>query len=154
MCLIKKRNLIVFLYRKRKTSVFFKIKAINPKTAQYYDGIVWTDDCIDYNGNPVNYRWEVLASEGKVPQVYIVYANGSHSYTGGATHVPVVEFTAPADGTYTFSGYVAHEKVTDGYEATTLKILVASEAIQSQGFTDGATAALDAGFGANTNPWA
>ncbi len=59
-----------------------------------------------------------------------------------------------ADGSYTFSGYVAHEKTTNGYEATTLKILVASEAIQSQGFTEGATAALNTGFGANTNPWA
>ena len=59
-----------------------------------------------------------------------------------------------ANGTYTFSGYVAHEKTNAGYEATTLNILVASEAIQSQGFTDGATAALNSGFGANTNPWA
>ena len=59
-----------------------------------------------------------------------------------------------ADGTYTFSGYVAHEKTNAGYEATTLNILVASEAIQSQGFTQGATDALNSGFGANTNPWA
>jgi predicted ribosomally synthesized peptide with SipW-like signal peptide len=59
-----------------------------------------------------------------------------------------------ANGTYTFSGYVAHEKTNAGYEATTLNILVASEAIQSQGFTAGATDALNSGFGANTNPWA
>lgn len=57
------------------------------------------------------------------------------------------------DGTYTFSGFVAHQKVTEGYASNTVSILVASEAIQTQGFENGATAALNSGFGANTNPW-
>ena len=67
-----------------------------------------------------------------------------------------VEYMIPALKLFPASGSTvrSHEKVTDGYEATTLNILVASEAIQAQGFTGGATAALDAGFGANTNPWA
>lgn len=56
------------------------------------------------------------------------------------------------DGTYTFSGYVGYTAANGGYTANTLQILVASEAIQAQGF-DGATAALNAGFGTGTNPW-
>lgn len=69
-----------------------------------------------------------------------------------------LEFCKPnGDGTYTytFSGFVAHNKVDGGYTSNTLCILVASEAIQAQGFeAGGATAALNAGFGAGTNPWA
>lgn len=66
-----------------------------------------------------------------------------------------LEFCKPdGNGGYTFSGFVAHNKVDGGYTSNTLNILVASEAIQAQGFENGtATAALDAGFGANTNPW-
>ena len=52
------------------------------------------------------------------------------------------------------SGFVAHTKNTDGtYTSANVNILVASEAIQTQGFDNGATAALNSGFGANTNPW-
>lgn len=52
------------------------------------------------------------------------------------------------------SGFVAHTKNTDGtYTSAVVNILVASEAIQAQGFDSGATKALDSGFGANTNPW-
>lgn len=57
------------------------------------------------------------------------------------------------NGGYTFSGFVAHNKVTGGYSSNTLAILVAAEAIQAQGFENGATNALNSGFGANTNPW-
>ena len=66
-----------------------------------------------------------------------------------------LEFCKPnGDGTYTFSGFVAHNKVTDGYKTATVKILVASQAIQAQGFENGtATDALDAGFGQGKNPW-
>lgn len=70
-----------------------------------------------------------------------------------ATASADLEFCKPnGDGTYTFSGFVAHEKVTDGYASNTVSILVAAEAIQTQGF-DGATNALNSGFGQNTNPW-
>jgi len=48
---------------------------------------------------------------------------------------------------------VAHNKTDGGYKSNTLTILVASEAIQAQGFTNGATNALNSGFGTNTNPW-
>ena len=64
-----------------------------------------------------------------------------------------LEFCTPnGDGTYTFSGFVAHSKVTEGYKSNTVCILVASQAIQAQGFAD-STSALNAGFGVNTNPW-
>lgn len=65
-----------------------------------------------------------------------------------------LEFCKPdGNGGYTFSGFVAHEANGDGtYTSNTVNILVASEAIQSEGFTN-ATAALDSGFGTNTNPW-
>lgn len=52
------------------------------------------------------------------------------------------------------SGYVAHTKNADGtYTSGSVNILVASEAIQTEGFAGGATAALNSGFGTNTNPW-
>ena len=52
------------------------------------------------------------------------------------------------------SGFVAHTKNADGtYTSANVNILVASEAIQTQGFENGATNALNSGFGANTNPW-
>ena len=66
-----------------------------------------------------------------------------------------LEFCKPdGNGGYTFSGFVAHEKVGDGYTTNTVNVLVAAQAIQAKGFENGtATDALNAGFGANTNPW-
>ena len=70
-----------------------------------------------------------------------------------ATASADLEFCKPdGNGGYSFSGFVAHNKVDGGYTSNTLNILVASEAIQAQGF-DGATNALNSGFGKNTNPW-
>ena len=52
------------------------------------------------------------------------------------------------------SGFVAHTKNADGsYTSAKVNILVASQAIQTKGFTDGATHALNSGFGID-NPWA
>lgn len=52
------------------------------------------------------------------------------------------------------STFVAHTANGDGsYTANPVAILVASQAIQTQGFENGAEGALNAGFGANTNPW-
>lgn len=52
------------------------------------------------------------------------------------------------------SGFVAHAKNADGtYTSANVNILVASEAIQAQGFEKGATNALDTGFGQGKNPW-
>jgi len=51
------------------------------------------------------------------------------------------------------SAFVAHKKADDGtYTSEKVTILVASEAIQAQGFSD-AAAALSSGF-PNANPWA
>ena len=70
-----------------------------------------------------------------------------------ATASADLEFCKPnGDGSYTFSGFVAHQKVTEGYASNTVSILVAAEAIQAQGF-DGATNALNSGFGQGKNPW-
>lgn len=72
-----------------------------------------------------------------------------------ATASADLEFCKPnGDGTYTFSDFVAHKKVDGGYTSNTIAILVASEAIQYQGFENStATEALNSGFGINTNPW-
>ena len=52
------------------------------------------------------------------------------------------------------SSFVAHKKNADGsYTSSTVNILIASQAIQTEGFTAGATSALNSGFGENTNPW-
>ena len=50
------------------------------------------------------------------------------------------------------SAFVAHTKTDAGYISNTACVLVASEAIQAEGFND-ATTALNSGFGAGTNPW-
>jgi predicted ribosomally synthesized peptide with SipW-like signal peptide len=50
------------------------------------------------------------------------------------------------------SGFVAHTKTATGYTSTVINVLVASQAIQAQGFDAGATAALNTGFA--THPWA
>lgn len=52
------------------------------------------------------------------------------------------------------SDFVAHTKNSDGsYTSATVNILIASQAIQTEGFNGDATSALNSGFGANTNPW-
>lgn len=70
-----------------------------------------------------------------------------------ATATADLEFCKPnGDGTYTFSGFTAHEKVTNGYKSAKVNVLVFSQAIQAQGFDD-PTDALDTGFGQGKNPW-
>jgi predicted ribosomally synthesized peptide with SipW-like signal peptide len=49
------------------------------------------------------------------------------------------------------SGFLAHTKTANGYTSNTVNVLVASQAIQAQGFAD-ATTALNTGF--PQNPWA
>lgn len=52
------------------------------------------------------------------------------------------------------SGVLAHQRNDDGsYTSAKINVLVAAQAIQAEGFTNGATEALNAGFGENTNPW-
>lgn len=64
-------------------------------------------------------------------------------------------FVKKTDGVVTHnSGVVAHTKNDNGsYTSATIKVLVASQAIQSEGFESSTpTAALNSGF--TTNPWA
>lgn len=60
-----------------------------------------------------------------------------------------------ADGKITkTSDFIAHTKNANGtYTSNIINVLIASQAIQAQGFDNGATDALNAGFGTNTNPW-
>ena len=70
------------------------------------------------------------------------------------TNSEALEFCKPdGNGGYVYSGFVAHTKSASGYTSAVVNVLVASQAIQSQGFEQGATNALDAGFGSGTNPW-
>ena len=63
-------------------------------------------------------------------------------------------FVKKAAGVITHrSGFMAHEKTANGYTSNVVNVLVASQAIQARGFENGATNALDAGFGQGTNPW-
>lgn len=71
------------------------------------------------------------------------------------TETADLEFCKPnGNGGYTFSGFVAHNKVTDGYKSVIVNVRIASQAIQAQGFNEGATSALNTGFGQGKNPWA
>ena len=64
-----------------------------------------------------------------------------------------LEFVLRVNGDVTgHSGFTAHTKTADGYESAKVNVLVASQAIQAQGFENGATDALSTGFAAN--PWA
>lgn len=70
-----------------------------------------------------------------------------------ATPAGDLEFCKPnGDGTYRFSGFVAHSKTDTGYSTNGVRVLVAAEGMQDRGFENAADA-LDTGFGANTNPW-
>ncbi len=63
-------------------------------------------------------------------------------------------FVKKTDGEITDeSGFLAHKKTETGYTSTTVNVLVYAQAIQAQGFENGATSALNSGFGTNTNPW-
>lgn len=64
-----------------------------------------------------------------------------------------LEFIRRLDGGFIdHSGFIAHTKNADGtYTSASVKVLVAAQAIQVDGFENGATAALNAGF--NGHPW-
>lgn len=65
-----------------------------------------------------------------------------------------LEFCKPdGNGGYDFSGFTAHSKVDGGYKSVTVNVLIAAQAIQAQGFENGATNALNTGFPVGTNPW-
>ena len=112
------------------------------------DGVAYTVYTYDYDAavEPAQFTTELLKG------VYL--ASDVDVKDNPDTQSADLEFCKPnGDGTYTFTGFVAHEKTDAGYSTATVNVLVASQAIQSQGFDNGATDALDTGFVANTNPW-
>ena len=75
---------------------YFKLKALNPNTGEYVD-LAWTDTFKKYGG--VLTDWAAVV--GGVGVFY--YYDNAFTFTGEASYLPVVEFTAPVDGTYSFS---------------------------------------------------
>ena len=111
------------------------------------DGVAYTVYTYDYveKVQPDNFTAELLRG------VYL--ASDADARDNPATASADLEFCKPnGDGTYTFSGFTAHTKTANGYATNTVCILVAAAAMQDRGFDD-PTTALNAGFGANTNPW-
>jgi len=112
------------------------------------DGVAYTVYTYDYNNkvDPSTYTPDLLKG---------VYLDRTVDIKDNPNTASAdLEFCKPnGDGTYTFSGFVAHNKVDGGYTSNKVNILVASQAIQAQGFENGATNALDTGFGQGKNPW-
>ena len=120
-----------------------------------------------------NYIGSTTASVGGVNYTVFTYDHTAAVAPNGFTSELLqgvylksdVDLAENADGNLVFvkktngqithnSDYVAHTKNTDGtYTSASVNILVASEAIQAQGFENGATNALNSGFEADTNPW-
>lgn len=84
----------------------------------------------------------------------------------GAYLVSSTDLEEDADGNLVFilrdeqgnkiatSQFVAHKKdANGGYTSAKINLLVAAQAIQTEGFNGTVTDALNAGFGTNTNPW-
>ena len=127
----------------------WKLVNITENVTNPEDDIVYTVYTYDYQVavKPNTYTPDVLKG---------VYLNAIVDIKDNpATDSADLEFCVPGEnGSYNFSGFVAHNKVDGGYSTNIVNILVASQAIQAQGFTNGATNALNSGFGADTNPWA
>lgn len=120
-----------------------------PDTNATKGGVNYTVFTYDYNSSvkPGDFTTELL--KGAYLHSNVDIKDNPDNATGD------LEFCTPnGDGTYTFSGFAAHSKVTNGYTSNTVNILVAAQAIQTQSFeTVGATSALNSGFGVGTNPW-
>lgn len=116
-----------------------------PDTTATVDGVAYTVFTYDYNTAVTSEAFTGELLKG-------VYLNSN------------VDLEEDADGNLVFvlrdadreaihtSTFVAHTKTNNGYTSNTACVLVASEAIQAEGFSE-ATAALNSGFGADTNPW-
>lgn len=112
------------------------------------DGVAYTVYTYDYTNkvDPNAFTTDLLKG------VYL--ASDVDLKDNPATASADLEFCKPnGSGGYNFSGFVAHSKVDGGYTTATVNVLVASQAIQAQGFENGATNALDTGFGQGKNPW-
>lgn len=119
--------------------------------------------------------WTRLSPDAKVTVAGVEYDVFSYNYNAAVTSQTSttellkgvylgsdVDLQEDSDGNLVFvrkengvthqSSVIAHRKNADGsYTSATVNVLVASQAIQADGFADAATA-LTAGFG-TTNPW-
>lgn len=114
-----------------------------------------TVDGVEYTVFTYDYDTSVTSGEFTDALLKGVYLTGEADLKDNPdTASKDLEFCKPdGKGGYIFSGFAAHSKTDAGYTSNKVDVLVASEAIQADGFANGATAALNAGFGAVTNPW-
>ena len=109
------------------------------------DGVVYTVFTYDYNTSvdPKGFTSELLKGVYLGADVDLEEDDNGNLW-----------FVKKTNGVITHrSDFMAHEKTASGYVSTTVNVLVASQAIQTQGFNEGATSALNTGFGTGTNPW-
>ena len=121
----------------------------NTQAGASTDGVQW----IWMHGNKWNY-FETTMADGIKYNVY--YADYYQAVDGGATTVQLLKgvyldksFDMKADGAYAFG-----EKLTldEGWDWNNVSCPVFAVAVQAAGF-DSASAAMDAAFGANYNPF-
>ena len=121
----------------------------NTQAGASTDGVQW----IWMHGNKWNY-FETTMADGIKYNVY--YADYYQAVDGGATTEQLLKgvyldksFDMKADGAYAFG-----EKLTldEGWDWSKVSCPVFAVAVQAAGF-DSASAAMDAAFGANYNPW-
>jgi predicted ribosomally synthesized peptide with SipW-like signal peptide len=121
----------------------------NTQAGASTDGVQW----IWMHGNKWNY-FETTMADGIKYNVY--YADYYQAVDGGATTEQLLKgvyldksFDMKADGAYAFG-----EKLTldEGWDWNNVSCPVFAVAVQAAGF-DSASAAMDAAFGANYNPW-
>ena len=121
----------------------------NTQAGASTDGVQW----IRMHGNKWNY-FETTMADGIKYNVY--YADYYQAVDGGATTEQLLKgvyldksFDMKADGAYAFG-----EKLTldEGWDWNNVSCPVFAVAVQAAGF-DSASAAMDAAFGANYNPW-
>ena len=137
----------------------------------YLDMVKLEDTGWIYQGESVG---EVVSADGKTSVKYTVFTYDFKNAVEGSRYTDDllkgvylasdVDLEEDVNGNLWFvkktageithrSDFMAHEKTASGYVSTTVNVLVASQAIQAQGFNEGATSALNTGFGTGTNPW-
>ena len=87
------------------TSGYFKLWGLDATTGKLAE-LTWTDDCVNYLGKPADYKWEVMCGSNLV---LYCDADGTLRYPGRVTYFPVIEFTAPATGIYSFAEQIVKD---------------------------------------------
>lgn len=110
-----------------------------------------TVDGVDYTVFTYDYTAAVASGEFTTELLKGVYLGSNVDLVEDANGNLVFAIRTNGEITVT-SDFIAHTKTANGYTSSVVNVLVASQAIQTQGFENGATAALNAGF--TTHPWA